>query len=112
MNFQTRSKQRKFILISAATGIISIFLPWITVGAFGMSESVNGFRSYGIVVFLAFAVVCIISLLGNQVKTLDQTMWMVALGTGIIALLFAIIFLTNMNEGFGIVKAGFGIWIA
>src|SRR6266536_3200206 len=55
MNFQTMSRQRKFIMIAAAAGIISVFLPWVTVSIFGESQSTNGFRSYGIVVFLAFA---------------------------------------------------------
>ena len=112
MNFQTMSRQRKFIMIAAAAGIISVFLPWVTVSIFGESQSTNGFRSYGIVVFLAFAATSIISLSGNQTKTLDQTMWIIAMSTGIIALLFAIIFLTNMSGGFGMVHGGFGIWIA
>src|SRR5437867_2423094 len=112
MNFQTMSKQRKFIMIAAAAGIISVFLPWITIGVFGVSQSTNGFHSYGIVVFLAFVAAGIISFMGDQTKTLDQTMWMAALATGTIALLFAIIFFTDLNGGFGIVKAGFGLWIA
>jgi hypothetical protein len=112
MNFQTMSKQRKYILIAAAAGLISVFLPWITVGAFGMSNSVNGFRSYGIAVFIAFAVAIAISILGDQTRTLDQTMWMVALGAGAVAVLFTILFFTDLNGGFGIVDPGFGIWIS
>jgi hypothetical protein len=112
MNFQTMSKQRKYILIAAAVGIIAVFLPWVTIGAFGMSDSQNGFHSYGIVVFLAFAGAIIVSLSGDQTKALDQANWMVALITGIAALLFSIIFYTKLDNGFGIVNAGFGIWIA
>jgi hypothetical protein len=112
MNFQTMSKQRKYILIAAAAGLISVFLPWITVGAFGMSNSVNGFRSYGIAVFIAFAVAIVISILGDQTRALDQTMWMVALGAGAVAVLFTILFFTDLNGGFGIVDPGFGIWIS
>jgi thiol:disulfide interchange protein len=112
MNFQTMSKQRKYILIAAAVGIISVFLPWITIGAFGMSESQNGFHSYGIVVFLAFAVAIAISLFGDQTRTLDQTMWMIILVAGAVAALFTILFFTNLNDAFGVVSAGFGLWIA
>ena len=31
MNFQTMNKQRKFVLIAAAVGVISMFLPWVSV---------------------------------------------------------------------------------
>ena len=31
MNFQTMNKQRKFVLIAAAIGVISMFLPWISI---------------------------------------------------------------------------------
>ena len=112
MNFQTMSKQRKYILIAAAVGIISVFLPWITIGAFGMSDSQNGFRSYGIMVFIAFAVTIAISLMGDQTKTLDQSMWMIVLIAGAVAALFTILFFTNLNDAFGVVDPGFGLWIA
>lgn len=112
MNFQTMSKQRKYILIAAAVGIIAVFLPWLTLSAFGTSESVNGFRSYGIVVFIAFAVAAIISLMGDQTKTLDQTMWMIVLIAGAAGALFTIIFFSKLNSGFGMVDPGFGIWIS
>jgi hypothetical protein len=93
-------------------GVISVFLPWITVGAFGMSDSVNGFRGYGIVVFLAFAAAIVIALLGDQTRTLDQTRWTVTLAAGAVALIFTMIFFANLNGGFGMVDPGFGIWIS
>jgi len=67
MNFQTMNKQRKFVLIAAAVGIISMFLPWISFFGF----SINGMHGSGIVVFLCFAVSGIISLLGDQTKNLE-----------------------------------------
>jgi len=112
MNFQTMSKQRKYILIAAAVGIVSVFLPWMTIGMMGMSDSTNGFRSYGIVVFIAFAGAVVISLMNDQTKTLDQTMWMIALTAGAAALIFTILFFTNLNGTFGMVSAGFGLWIS
>ncbi len=118
MNFQTMSKQRKFILIAAVIGIISVFLPWATVsiGMFGesASESVNGFHGVGIIVFLAFIIAAIVTLTGDQTKALDKTTWMVALIAAAAALLFAVIALANTSHaGLGFVDAGFGfgIWL-
>lgn len=115
MNFQTINIQRKLMLIAGALGIISVFLPWISVSMMGMSNSLSGFRGTGIVVFLAFAASIIIALTGDQSKTLDSKMWLAALAAGVIALLFTIIsFGTISNEfgeGFGIVDANYGVGI-
>jgi hypothetical protein len=121
MNFQLLNKQRKMILIAAAIGLISVFLPWITMSAsmFGneiASESRNGFHGSGVVVFLAFAVAVILSLMGDQTKTLEKTMWFVTLAAGAVALLFVVISLINSSGGpegaIADIKFGFGIWIA
>jgi Na+/H+ antiporter NhaC len=50
MNFETMSKQRKMILIAAAIGIVSMFLPWVSVFGF----SVNGMNGWGVLVFFVF----------------------------------------------------------
>jgi len=112
MNFQTMNKQRKFILIAAAVGLISIFLPWVTVsfGGFG-GGSVNGFHGSGILVFLGFAGAGVVSYLGDQTKTLEKTMWMVALLAGGVAALFTVINLVNILTT-SYVSAGFGLWVA
>jgi hypothetical protein len=121
MNFQTLNKQRKWILILAAIGAISVFLPWFTISAEGlgmrMSESQNGFRGTGVLVFLAFVACGILSLMGDQTRVLEKTMWMTALCAGAIALLFVVIHLAKTSgsgDGFGFAQAGpgFGSWIA
>lgn len=106
------SKQRKFILLAAVVGIISIFLPWLTVSVFGVTNSTNGFRSYGIVVFLAFLGAAGISLMGEQSTTLDQSKWLLVLAAGAIAFIFTLLFYTNINSALGMVGTGFGLWIA
>jgi len=115
MNFQAINIQRKLMLIAGALGVISVFLPWISVSMMGMSNSLSGFRGTGIVVFLTFAAAIIVALTGDQSKTLDSKMWLAAIAAGVIALLFTIIsFGTISNEfgeGFGIVDAGYGIGI-
>jgi hypothetical protein len=121
MNFQAMHKQRKFILILAAIGAISVFLPWFTVSAEGLgvriSESTNGFHGTGVLVFLAFIGAGILALVGDQSRVMEKTMWMATLCAGVIALLFVVINLArtpNSGDGFGIAQAGpgFGIWIS
>jgi len=116
MNFQTLNKQRKFILIAAAAGIIAVFLPWVTVSAFGMSESMNGFHGWGVFVFLLFIVTGIVSIMGDQLKPLEKNMWFLVLGCGAVIVLSILIALTSSGGtgmGMSILDAGVGIglWI-
>jgi|HubBroStandDraft_1064217.scaffolds.fasta_scaffold31770_4 hypothetical protein len=121
MNFQAMHKQRKFILILAAIGAISVFLPWFTISAEGlgvrMSESTNGFHGTGVLVFLAFIGAGILALVGDQNRVMEKTMWTATLCAGVIALLFVVINLVrtpNSGDTFGLAQAGpgFGIWIS
>ena len=113
MNFKTMSKQRKFVLISAAVGFISMFLPWVSISMLGSSQSVNGMHDKGILVFICFVVSGIIAYLGDQTKNLDKTMWGVTLLAGAIALLFVIWFYSQISNSFmGASFVGFGIYIA
>ncbi len=109
MDFATLNKQRKFILIAAAIGIISIFLPWLSFSGL----SINGFHSYGILVFIGFAGAGVVAVLGDQTKAVDKAMWMAELIAGAISLLFTIIYITSIPDigGFGM-GYGIGLWIA
>jgi uncharacterized membrane protein len=99
MNFQTMSKQRKFILIAAAVGIIAMFLPWIQISFMGITAgSINGMHGGGILVFLCFAACGAITLVGDQTRPLDKTMWMVSLiASGLAALIMVINFLRALD---------------
>jgi hypothetical protein len=113
-------KQRKYVLILAAIGAISVFLPWFTANAEGLgiqlNVSENGFHGTGILVFLAFVGTAVLALVGDQSRIMDRTTWMATLCGGAVALLFVIINLarTPSGEVFGIAQAGpgFGIWIS
>ncbi len=111
MNFQTLNKQRKFVLIAAAVGIISCFLPWITIsfGGFG-GGSVNGMHSWGMLAFIAFIGAGISAFLGDQTKTMASTFWFVALACGALAVLGVLLYFINIPTGFG-ASYGFGIFI-
>jgi amino acid transporter len=93
MNFQTMNKQRKFVLIAAAVGVISMFLPWISFFGF----NINGMHGSGILVFLCFVVSGIIALLGDQTKNLEKTMWGITLIAGALALLVILYFLIDSS---------------
>jgi hypothetical protein len=118
MNFQTMNRQRKFMLIAAAMGIISVFLPWVTISVFGISKSINGFHGWGILVFLAFAVASVITLIGNQTLALEKSFWFMAMACGAIALLSVIIAIASstasLDGGMVFVDKGIGagIWMA
>ncbi len=113
MNFQTMSKQRKFILIAAAAGVISMFLPWVSISLFGYTQSVNGMHDMGILVFLCFAASAVIAYMGDQTKNLDKNMWGVVLVAGAIALLSIIYFYFKMsNSVMGSSFVGFGLYIS
>jgi hypothetical protein len=140
MNFQAFNKQRKFILIMAVAGLIAMFLPWVTVSAAdlfnsggdnglggssniadslfdksAMNNGMNGMHGAGVVVFLAFLCSIALSLLGDQLKALDKTNWLLAIAAGAAALLFTIVMLANTPTGsLGFVKSsvGWGAWVA
>jgi peptidoglycan/LPS O-acetylase OafA/YrhL len=108
MNFQTMNKQRKFILIAAGIGIIAMFFPWIKVSFMGFTAgSVNGMHDWGILVFLCFIAAGGVTLLGDQTKTLDKTMWMVALVAGGIAALITILFFLKASDAISYISFGF-----
>jgi hypothetical protein len=112
MDFQTMSKQRKFVLIAALAGVIGMFLPWYRFSIFGVSSSINGMHNNGIIVFICFVVAGVMAYLGDQTKTLSPTSWIVTLICGALAVLIV---------GWNMVKSGdyglgsgmsFGIYLA
>lgn len=113
MNFQTMSKQRKFVLISAVVGFISMFLPWISISMFGFNQNVNGMHNKGILVFLCFVASGVIAYLGDQTKNLDKTLWSVTLLAGAIALLLILWFYSQAAGSImGQSMIGFGLYLA
>ncbi len=113
MNFQTMSKQRIFVLISAVVGFISMFLPWVSVSMFGYSQSVNGMHDKGILVFICFVASGAIAYLGDQTKNLDKNMWGITLLAGAVALLLVIWFYSQASGSvLGSSFIGFGLYIA
>lgn len=112
MNFQTMNKQRKFVLIASAIGVISMFLPWISVSIFGYTQSQNGMHDLGILVFICFLVSAAIAYLGDQSKNLDKNMWGITLAAGAIAIISTIGFYFKASDSImGNSLVGFGLYI-
>lgn len=112
MNFQTMNKQRKFLLIAAAVGFISMFLPWISISVMGFTQSSNGMHGWGILAFFAFIVAGGIALYGNQKVNLDKGSWFLAMICGLVPLLVAFFTYLKISDsmmGSGLI--GFGIYI-
>ena len=101
------SKQRKFVLIASAVGIISMFLPWFSFFGYHIS----GMHGIGILVFLCFVVAGVISYLGDQTKNLDKTMWLVTLLCGALATLIIVWKIIDAS-GSIIGLLSFGIYLA
>jgi len=106
------NKQRKFVLIAAVVGIISMFLPWSSF--FG--NSFNGIHSSGgILVLLCFVASAIVASLGDQTKNLDTAFMIITLISGAIALLGILYFYIALgnNPIFGqVTRTSFGLYFA
>src|SRR5690349_2745627 len=107
MNFETMSKQRKMMLITAAVGVIAMFLPWRS-----FIININGMHGTGISEFLCYMVAVALALMGDQTTNLTRTNWMIALiAAGLAAAITVISFLSNL-ELLSLVSFGFYLALA
>jgi hypothetical protein len=114
MNFH---KQKLFALIVAGIALISLMLPWISINFLGASQSVNGFRRWGILSLIGIIGVGGLTFMGNKAEdyTAEFRKYVMA-AFGAIAL-GALLFLLRKNSVMGggifgdIVKTGFGLWL-
>jgi hypothetical protein len=110
------AKQRLYSLIVAGVGLISIFLPWVTIRYGGFSGgSVNGLHSWGLISVIGVGVVAAACFMGNKAAGFDangKKMAMAGFGAMVVG---ALLFFLRINSfGGGIssaVHAGLGLWI-
>jgi len=106
--FATMHKQRLYSLVIAGVALITMFFSWLTISAFFISGTVNGFRSWGWLSFLGIAAVACSVFMGNKEQPFDPMFKNVVMaGFGAIAL-GALIFFIRFN-GLGL-STGFGLW--
>ena len=117
MKFQTMNSQRKFIFIASVTGILSGFVPWLTISIFDTSKSINGFHGWGILALLAFVIAAVITLIGN-LGVPGKSFLFIVQACGAVALLVVIIEIASTSSspdrrtGFVDTDVGPGIWMA
>jgi hypothetical protein len=92
-------------LVVSVVLFIMVFLPWVTISAFGFSASANGTHDWGILTM-------IMSIVGAAASFLavEKTRAMATIGAGVLALLGVIIYMaSNLGSGVG---AGAGLIIS
>ena len=107
-------KQRLVIIIAAAIGVISAFLPWASIdGGFLGRVSVNGIQGDGLITFLAFIAAGVLAFLGDQKQpiTTDAKFKWGIVGTGALAALIAVIAMINVS-GVPFTSVGFGVYLS
>jgi len=109
------NKQKIFIIIVAATGVVSVFLPWLSVTEelSSMSMTIGGIDMWqGAFSLLGFVMAIGVCFSGNQGDPLKGALKERVTGAGAIACLFALLQLVNLlfattsgistNPGFGL----------
>jgi hypothetical protein len=106
MDFNSLHKQRKFVMIAALVGIISMFLPWVSF----MGYSSNGLGGAGTLILLAFIAAGVLAYLGDQKKPMAKNNWLGALGCGALIILIWVINFLRLPSGASNV-IGIGFWV-
>lgn len=94
------------MLAAAAVGIVSMFLPWVSISIAGFGASANGMHGSGVLVFLCFVAVGVLAYLGDQTTNLNQVNWMIALIAGGVAALIMVINFFDAGSS-GLLSVGF-----
>ncbi|MDR3133075.1 MAG: hypothetical protein LBU42_03520 [Prevotellaceae bacterium] len=89
------NKQRLAILIVAAIGVFSSFLPWLSVPFVG---TVNGIKGDGWIVLLLFAIPLVISLLKDRTQPLKGGLLWGAVIAGGLAAIVGIFEIVNISS--------------
>lgn len=111
--FDGMNKQRLYSLIGAGAGLISLILPWRTLGGFTVA---NGFNGLGIIALLGVVGVAVATFMGDKTKPYEGQTKQIAMGSfGAIALGGLLTLLTKASIGGGIkmsTSPGIGLFLA
>ena len=101
-------KQRLALIVATLAGIAATFLPWATV----MGMTINGTVGDGWISLIIFAIIAILTLLGNKNMPLKGGMLIAAIVMALLALVLGIYEIMNIGKtGGDFVEIGFGLYI-
>lgn len=112
MSFKLITKQRKYILIAAIIGNISLFLPWVNISIFSVAKTVNVMQSStGYFFFILFSACGIIAFAGKLTENISKNAKIAIIVCSLIALiwLLLILILSFNSISTGVLHYGFYI---
>lgn len=65
------NKQKLYVLIASAVGILSTLLPWASVGALGFSKNMIGLETNGIIALIMFVATIVLCYVGERTAKFD-----------------------------------------
>ncbi len=105
------NKQRLYILIAAAIGVISTFLPWAKVSLLGFSQSVSGLEAGGWITLLLYGGAGVLAVLGDRNELMtkkNRTIVLILSGLGALFSLIKIIQISSED----LISLSFGVLLA
>lgn len=65
------NKQKLYVLIASAVGVLSTLLPWASVGALGFSKNMIGLETNGIIALIMFVATIVLCYVGERTAKFD-----------------------------------------
>jgi hypothetical protein len=117
MDFNTLHKQRKFVMIAAAIGILGTFLNWYKwegIAGFGGGGGIKGTSfGAGVITLIALGAAGVFAYLGDQKSFLSKNSWLITLGASSLAAVLCVIKLISGPGGsFALGNTGLGLYMS
>lgn len=106
------NRQRKYILIAAAAGILAMFLPWVRISFWEVSTSTNGMHHNGLVVFFCFIIAGVVAYSGEQAKNPGKISLLIVSACGALASAIMAWNLIDAKRGGGLTFLSYGFYLA
>ena len=100
------NKQRKIILIAAATGLLSLFLPFVSFGGL-ISITAIEYGGLAYLILLSFIAAVFVCIKGDTAFPLDNIGWGIALAGGCLAIIILLINLMLLIDFIRFIGIGF-----
>ena len=116
-------KQRLYVLIAAAAGMLGTFLPWVSLPFLGSVSGVNA-GADGWISFVFFGVVVAMTLIGNRESLLEGYQFTLSVVFGAVGAIFGLWKIIDINSVMGgkgqgemgkamgkMISVGFGLYL-